>query len=195
MNMICTSETNVTVYHCPADVRPLGFATGESARGPLQGKKIPNARSVSMSQAVGTNPYKQGKTAVDGPWLNGSHSRLANQTWFTFAKSQDMKRPGPANTMVILDENKYSMNDASFASVGPKDPPNYLMVDWPGIYHDGACGVAFGDAHSELHRWKDPRTCLNAPDSAVPVQEGNMDIWWISVRTTALIHGPDFRIP
>ena len=122
--------TNVSLYHCPADMRPLGFANGQSALGTLKGTKIPKVRSVSMSQAVGTNPYKKGKTVVDGPGLDGAHTHVANQMWYTFAKPTDMRRPGPANTLVILDENKYSLNDASFATVGPREPPNYLMVDW-----------------------------------------------------------------
>jgi hypothetical protein len=26
-------------------------------------------------------------------------------------------------------------------------------------------------------------------------QSGNPDIWWTSVKTTALINGPDFHVP
>ena len=98
-----------------------------------------------------------------------------------------MVRPGPANTFVLLDENKYSINDGGFATVGPRATPLYQMVDWPGVYHGGACGIAFGDGHSEIHKWKDPRTVLKANAAGVPTQAGNQDIWWMSVRTTALI--------
>ena len=147
-----------------------------------------------MSQAVGTNPYKGGKAPVDGPWLDGNHSHTANKTWYTFGKSSDMVRPGPANTLTILDENKYSINDGGFGTVGPKQPPDYHMVDWPGVYHNGACGIAFGDGHSEIHRWRDGRTYLNSLAGSVPNQNGNQDIWWLSVKTTALIKGPDFGV-
>ncbi len=79
---------SVSIYHCPADNRPPGFANGESANdAAFKGIKISNARSVSMSQAVGTNPYKGGKTAVYGPWLSGSHSETVSTTWFTFGKT------------------------------------------------------------------------------------------------------------
>jgi prepilin-type N-terminal cleavage/methylation domain-containing protein len=186
---------NVAMYHCPADMRMPGFANGFSAADPnLRGKKIPNARSVSMSQAVGTNPYAGGRAAVAGPWLDGAHSHQLNQTWYTFGKTSSMLRPGPANTFTILDENKFSINDGGFASVGPKQPPTYAMPDWPGVDHGGACGLAFGDGHSEIHRWKDSRTYLTSQASSVPTQDKNQDIWWLSVKTTALIKGGDFGI-
>src|SRR5262245_5192339 len=50
---------NVTMYRCPADNRNPGLPNGQSAADPaLKGTKIPNSRSVAMSQAVGTNPYR-----------------------------------------------------------------------------------------------------------------------------------------
>jgi len=187
--------TAVTIYRCPADSRKPGTPDGFSANDPtLNGTKIQNSRSVSMSQAVGTNYKKGGKVAVDGPWLDGSHSHTLNRTWFTFGKTSSMLRPGPANTFTIVDENKFSINDGGFATVGPKDPPDYHMVDWPGIYHNGACGFAFGDGHSEIKKWKDSRTYLTSSASSVPGQSGNFDIWWMSVKTTALIKGPDFSV-
>jgi len=188
---------NVSIYHCPADNRPPGFPNGSSFNDPgLKGTRIPNSRSVSMSQAVGTNPYvRGGRVAVDGPWLDGGHSHVLNRTWFTYGKTSSMVRPGAANTLVLIDENRYSINDGGFATVGPKQPPNYQMVDWPGIFHDGACGIAFGDGHSEVHKWKDKRSYLTANATSVPTQANNQDIWWLSVKSSALINGPDFSVP
>ncbi len=187
---------NVALYHCPADNRPPGTPDGYSATDPnLRGKKIPNARSVSMSQAVGTNPYvAHGKRPVDGPWLDGNHDHTYDKTWFTFGTFSSMIRPGPATTFVLLDENKYSINDGAFATVGPNSPPDWHMVDWPGIYHNFACGLAFGDGHSEIHKWRDGRTYLTSDAFSVPSQTGNMDIWWLSVHTTTLISGLSFGI-
>jgi prepilin-type N-terminal cleavage/methylation domain-containing protein/prepilin-type processing-associated H-X9-DG protein len=186
---------NVAIYHCPADNRAPGVANGQSANNPAYaGNKISNSRSVAMSQAVGTNPYKGGKAAVAGPWLDGNHGHALNQTWYTFGKSIDMVRPGPSSTFTILDENKFSINDGGFATVGPMQPADYHMVDWPGVYHNGACGIAFGDGHSEIRRWRDNRTHLNSQAAGTPNQNGNNDIWWLSVKTTALIKGPDFGV-
>jgi prepilin-type N-terminal cleavage/methylation domain-containing protein len=184
---------SVSIYHCPADNR-LGVANGFSATDPaLKGMKIPNARSVAMSQAVGTNPYKAGgKAAVDGPWLDGNHGHTANKTWYTYGKLGSMVNPGPANTFVFIDENKFSLNDGGFGTAGPNSPPIERMVDWPGIYHNGACGFAFGDGHSEIKKWKDPRTYLTTAAGGVPSQTGNKDIWWMSVKSSALIKGPAF---
>jgi prepilin-type N-terminal cleavage/methylation domain-containing protein len=185
---------NVSIYHCPADQRTPGLANGISATDPaLKGTRISNARSVSMSQAVGTNPYKgRGTVAVDGPWLDGSHGHTANKTWYTYGKLGSMVNPGPANTFVFVDENKFSINDGGFGTVGPKNPALYSMVDWPGIYHNGACGFAFGDGHSEIKKWRDPRTYLRVAAQSVPSQAGNQDIWWMSVKSSALIAGPGF---
>lgn len=187
---------NVALYHCPADNRKPGNPDGQSATDPsLKGTKIPNSRSVSLSQAVGTNPYKNRCTvAVDGPWLDGAHNHTLNKTWYTYAKTSSMLRPGAANTLTILDENAFSINDGGFGTVGPNSPPDYHMVDWPGVYHNGACGVAFGDGHSEIHKWKDGRTYLTGGAFSVPTQNGNQDIWWMSVKSSALIKGPDFSV-
>jgi prepilin-type processing-associated H-X9-DG protein len=190
--------TNIAIYHCPADVRPPGYPNGRSANNPaLKGSKISASRSVSMSSAVGTLGYYSGgggRSAVYGPWLSGSHNETRSGTWFTFGKTSSMLRPGPAKTLVLVDENKFSINDGLFASVGPKEPPTYLMIDWPSIAHGGAATVAFGDGHSEIHRWKDSRTYLNSYATTMS-QPSNQDIWWMSVKTTALINGPDFHVP
>ncbi|MHB8524057.1 MAG: prepilin-type N-terminal cleavage/methylation domain-containing protein [Limisphaerales bacterium] len=188
---------SVAIYRCPADNRPSGLANGEAARDPsLKGQKIPAARSVSMSQDVGTLGFYApggGQLAVYGPWMSGSWSASRSRTWYTFGKSSDMIRPGPASTFTILDEDKNSINDAGFATVGPNVKPNYDMIDWPGTYHNGACGFAFGDGHSEIRKWKDPRTTLKTGQGKS--QTGNQDIWWMSVHSTAMITGPDFGTP
>ena len=185
---------NVTVYRCPADSRKPGSPNGFSAQDVnLKGTKIPNSRSVSLSQAVGTNPgVRNGTVAVDGPWLDGGHGHRLNQTWLTYGKTSSMTRPGPSSTFTLVDENQFSINDGGFGTVGPKDPPIYSMIDWPGIYHNGACGFAFGDGHSEIHKWKDPRTYLLSAVNKVGSQPGSRDIWWMSVHSSALIKGPDF---
>jgi type II secretory pathway pseudopilin PulG len=78
---------DVSVFHCPADPR-TGLYQG--ANPALANTIVPSARSYSMSQAVGTNPYYQnGKLPVYGPWLSGTHNEAYN-AWFTFARTTDM---------------------------------------------------------------------------------------------------------
>jgi prepilin-type N-terminal cleavage/methylation domain-containing protein len=188
---------NVSIYHCPADLRAAGTADGMSANDPaLKGVKINNARSVSMSQAVGTLGFyaaSGGHAAVYGPWLSGSHNEAPQKTWYTFGKTSSMLRPGPSATFTILDEDKNSINDGGLATVGPNVTPVYMMIDWPSTAHAGACGIAFGDNHSEIHKWKDKRTVLTQ-GGYTATQPGNQDIWWLAVKATALQNGTTFGV-
>ena len=190
---------NFTMYHCPADLRPPGTPQGLTAQHNTYpaGTKISNARSVSMSQAVGTLGFYAGgggTKAVYGPWLSGSHNEAPQNTWYTYGKASSMLRPGPQGTFTIVDEDKYSINDGGLAHVAPNVTPVYEQIDWPGTYHGGACGIAFGDNHSEIHKWKDKRSYLNGP-ATTQTQPGNYDIWWMAVRTSALVNGPTFGAP
>jgi prepilin-type N-terminal cleavage/methylation domain-containing protein len=175
---------NVTIFKCPADNR-IGLYQGMDPT--LKGTKVPNARSFSENQAVGTNPYKGGKVAVDGPWLDGNHSHHLGQRWLTYGKMGDFTMPGPAGTFVYLDENPHSLNDGAFATVGPSVPQNYDMIDWPGVQHSMACGFAFADGHSEIHKWQDPRTDLKG-SASTQTQPGSLDIVWLAQHASALIN-------
>ncbi|MCP5527627.1 MAG: type II secretion system protein [Verrucomicrobiales bacterium] len=173
--------SEVSLYKCPADKR-TGLYQGTNPA--LTGKKIPAARTFSMSQAVGTNPYRGGKVAVDGPWLENSHpSHTLGKTFFTYGKTTDFGRPGPSQTWILIDEDADSLNDAGFA-VGMLTAE---WIDWPGTYHNNACGFAFADGHSEIKKWADPRTKIlngNPSRKAVP---GSSDYAWIAERTSARI--------
>ncbi len=180
---------NIAIFKCPADHR-VGLYQGTDPN--LIGQRVPAARTFSMSQAVGTNPYRGGRTAVDGPWLDNNHSHKAGQTWRTYGKFSDFVIPGAAKTWVFIDEDALSLNDAGFA-VGMVNPE---WIDWPGTYHNMACGFAFADSHSEIHAWKDGRTKLNYTENpnasrrnvdAPPTR--SVDWIWISERTSALING------
>ena len=126
---------NRQLFHCPADKRK-GRYTGTDTN--KRGTTVPNARSVAASQAVGTNPSRGGRVAVDGPWLDGSHNHTVNKTWRCYGKTSDVVDPGPSNLWVIMDEDENSINDGGLAVVGPKTPFLYTMIDWPATYHNGA---------------------------------------------------------
>jgi len=178
---------STAIYHCPADKRPNKLYQGTDPA--KKGTKVPPARTFSMSQAVGTNPYTRGcRAPVDGPWLDGNHTHTANKTWFCYGRLADMIRPGPSSTFILVDEDATSLNDAAFATVGPKQPPLWSMPDGPGTYHNMACGFAFGDGHSEVHKWKDARTKWSYGGS----RANDQDIWWISTHSSALVNGSDF---
>jgi prepilin-type N-terminal cleavage/methylation domain-containing protein/prepilin-type processing-associated H-X9-DG protein len=153
---------NTSLFHCPGD-RRTGLYQGSDPN--LIGEIVPAARTFSMNQAVGTidpgfdagGPGGAGINShsglpclsVNGPWLNNQDTHRRNSPWYTYGKFSDMRRPGPSMTWVLLDEDPVHINDAAFA-FGMEDPQ---WFDVPGTYHNSGCGFAFGDGHSEAHRW------------------------------------------
>jgi len=167
---------NVSIYKCPADKR-FGRSTARSTAGQI----VPAARTFAMSQAVGTDPYppSRGKLPVHGPWLDGTHSHRRDGPWRTYGKTTDIVRPTPAMLFVLLDENIYSINDAAFAVTMVESK----FLDGPGTFHNFACGIAFADGHSEIHRWRDPRTVWTT--GAIIYNPPNPDVAWLQERTSA----------
>jgi len=178
-NLLNPYGASHVMYHDPADHRTGKY---QGTQPSLIGTKVPQARDYSMSQAVGTNPYqKGGKIAVDGPWLDNNHGNTVNGPWWTYGNESSWNDPGPSSTFVLLDEDPYSINDGGFA-MGAAKPE---WIDWPATYHNNACGFAFGDGHSEIHKWVDPRTKVingNVSRLAVP---GSVDWQWAIMHTTA----------
>lgn len=181
---------NVEIFRCPADQRSGLYSGTDPAK---RGQTVRAARTIAMSQAVGTicRGFDAGSghagppdRPTNGPWLNNSHTHRRNQPFFTYGKTTDFLKPGPAMTWVILDEDAYSLNDAGFA-VGMMSPE---WIDWPGTYHNFGAGFAFADGHSEIHKWRDARTKViggNVTRRAVP---GSPDWAWIAERTSARVN-------
>ena len=169
----------IGVWHCPADKR-VGLYQGTDPN--QKGKKIPAARSVSMSQAVGTLGLAKGNTPVYGPWLSGPPSSEANSKWLTYGSLSAFSNPGPASTFMIVDEDVDSINDAGFA-VTCRTP---VWIDWPSTAHNMACGFAFADAHSEVHKWIVGTTKVVNHDVSQKTVTGSQDWLWISQHTSAL---------
>ena len=108
-----------------------------------------------------------------------------------YKKTSDITDPGPALTWLFLDEREDSINDGEFV-VGmfgyPDQPSQWRIVDYPASYHNGAGGFSFVDGHSEIKKWRDPRTMpvlrrgqeipLNVPSA------NNQDVFWMMERTT-----------
>jgi hypothetical protein len=102
----------------------------------------------------------------------------------------DFSNPGPAKTWVLIDERQESINDGFFVVTMNQRGAGCYIVDFPASYHNGAGGLNFADGHSEIHKWRDPRTTppfrdnfnlsLNIPSP------NNQDIAWLQERTTGL---------
>jgi prepilin-type N-terminal cleavage/methylation domain-containing protein/prepilin-type processing-associated H-X9-DG protein len=178
---------NVDIFRCPADQRS-GFYQGTDPA--KRGQTVRAARTIAMSQAVGTicrgfdsNSGHAGPPdrPTNGPWLNNQHSHRRNSPFFTYGKTTDFLKPGPAMTWVILDEDAYSLNDAGFA-VGMITAE---WIDWPGTYHNFGAGFAFADGHSEIKKWRDSRTKVIGGNVARRAVPGSPDWIWIAQRTSA----------
>jgi prepilin-type N-terminal cleavage/methylation domain-containing protein/prepilin-type processing-associated H-X9-DG protein len=144
------------IFHCPGDTR-TGLYQG--ANPALLGKTVPAARTFSMSQAVGTidpgfDKVRKAHSGVpnlpvNGPWLNNLANHRRDSPWLTYGKLSTIGAPGPSMLWVLVDEDVNNLNDAAFA-FGMEHPE---WLDAPGTYHNGGCGFAFADGHSESHRW------------------------------------------
>jgi len=178
---------NVGIFKCLAD-RRIGPYSGTDPA--LRGKQVPAARTIAMSQAVGTicRGFDSGSghsgapdRPTNGPWLNNAHNHRRNSPFRTYGKTSDLTQPGPAKTWVFLDEDSYSLNDAGFA-VGMMTAE---WIDWPGTYHNNGCFFGFADGHGEIHKWVEGSTKVingNVSRKAVP---GSRDWQWIAERTSA----------
>jgi prepilin-type N-terminal cleavage/methylation domain-containing protein/prepilin-type processing-associated H-X9-DG protein len=181
---------SVAVFHCPTDKR-YGRYSGTDPT--LIGKDVPSARTFSMNQAVGTicagydadtghSGVHSGvpTLAVNGPWLNNGFNHRRNSPWLTYGKSSQISAPGPSMLWVLIDEDARGLNDAAFAF----GMETAQWIDFPGSYHDSACGFAFADGHSETHKWRvRPAQYLQFADITDPL--GQQDWGWMRERTSA----------
>ncbi|MEO6033642.1 MAG: prepilin-type N-terminal cleavage/methylation domain-containing protein [Verrucomicrobiota bacterium] len=113
-----------------------------------------------------------------------------------FGKIGDMTHPAPSGIWVVIDEREESINNGHFLhcmeGIYPRNPRQFGLINWPANYHNGASGLNFADGHSEIHKWRDPRTtppkgralsgglgnCIPSPN--------NEDAYWLGIRTTVL---------
>ena len=159
------------IWHCPADTS-YGLNP--------QGVRVPR-RSVSMSNWVGGNGDSPANGYKGGWGLNAPKS-------IVFRKLSSMLSPGPAMTFVLLDERWDSINDPYWVVQmdGYPNPATTYIVDYPASYHGGACGLAFADGHSEIHKWKDSRTMppLKAGLQLNVASPNNPDVVWLQQHSS-----------
>jgi len=149
------------LYKCPADNL---LSSAQSKLGWTE-----RVRSISMNGAVG----KGNKVATDG-LLNCER---------IFEKTTDVIRPSPANLWVFVDEHPDSINDGTFFNA----QKNYEWIDMPGNLHNNACGFAFSDGHSEIHKWRSSVTKLKITFQDLTrqaVAQTDPDFLWTIDRTS-----------
>ena len=114
-----------------------------------------------------------------------------DQEFIGYTKMSSLIRPGPANTFVIIDEGP-TINDGFFATdMDTYDPLTWSSkhtTDCMASYHNKAGSLSFSDGHSEIHKWRDPRTYgIIAYGWSSP---NNQDIDWIQSKSSAKISNP-----
>jgi prepilin-type N-terminal cleavage/methylation domain-containing protein len=160
---------NLNIWKCPAD---RSFVV-------VNGANKPRVRSMSMNVFLG------GWGGTDGNW--GS----VFSDYLIYVKQPELQVPGPVRVFVFLDMREDSIDMGNFGTrmAGwPNQPSQYGFYDLPGYYHHLACGFSFADGHSELRRWRDPRTTPPIVDGGmIPdmfTSPGNRDVAWLQDHAT-----------
>jgi len=140
-NQLCISSgkfwpynTSLEIYRCPSD--------------PGNRNGIPKVRSYSMNGWVGT---ARAKTFNGGAGL---------QYYRVYLKESDLTVPGPPRTWMLIDEHEQSINDGWFFvdMTGVR-----AFADFPATRHNRGYALSFCDGHSEIFKFKDPRSNLPLP--------------------------------
>lgn len=152
------------VFKCPADKYKSPANPGS------------RCRSITMNSALGGN-------------LGGVGTGIPGRSYFAARKLTELVYPGPSLIWVTVDEHPDSINDAVFQSKPGYGSSEARWQDLPASYHNNACGFSFADGHSEIKKWRDPRTIrgvrmvfkwwTGGPDMMVP---GSVDYAWFCDR-------------
>ncbi|PYI83451.1 MAG: hypothetical protein DME26_14950 [Verrucomicrobia bacterium] len=141
------------------------------------GVTYPRVRSVSMNA-----------------WFDSTDVTSFGSGFRVYKKMSDVIDPGPSLTWLFVDEREDSMNDGEMV-VGmngyPDKPQQWMIVDYPASYHNGAAGYSFVDGHSEIKKWKDARTMpVLKKGQLLPLNvasPNNPDAFWMMERSTRKI--------
>lgn len=155
-----------SAFKCPSDTALVTIA----------GQKTPRVRSISMNNFVG----QESRT-----WTSPTKYTASGQA---YRKTSQV--PFPTILFVFLDEVQGSINDGWYAS----DPDHqYQVVDFPASYHGNAAGYSFADGHSEIHRFRDARTCPPITDSSIGLNvnlPNDADVLWMAQHAAGVASYP-----
>lgn len=104
-------------------------------------------------------------------------------------KLSDIVDPSPSKRWVFVDEHPDSINNGFFTVFMDENK----WEDLPAAYHNGACGFAFADGHSEIKKWKTPAALkairfdnsFSWRDGAAIPKDQRADHQWLRDRTAA----------
>src|SRR2546430_2414694 len=175
-----TYARNAGIYKCPADKSMVQVG----------GEMKPRVRTMSMNLYMGGFAHDNGGDAGGWPFANG---------YVVFQRMSQVaaSRIGATKAFVFMDFREDAINWGNFMThtagydpVNPQPASYKFTTDYPGFYHHLVCGFSFADGHSELHRWRDPRTTppLGVWGTAGPPSETasafNNDVAWLQEHST-----------
>ncbi len=151
---------NTGIYHCPADIFPA-----------KQGAQLlPRVRSNSMNGFVGDRQGDRASGAND--WY---------PAYMQFTRMSQLNLAGAVNIWLLVDEHPDSINDGWLI---PDVTSNNQFTDLPASYHNGACGFAYCDGHSEIHAWRG-KTIEPVKMTQYNGFAGDpLDVYWFNQRST-----------
>jgi prepilin-type N-terminal cleavage/methylation domain-containing protein/prepilin-type processing-associated H-X9-DG protein len=156
---------NLGIWRCPADRSGVTVA----------GQFRPRIRTMAMNAFMGGFG---GQAITTGGMI----------PYRVYLKFNQLSVPGASQIFVFLDGREDMINWGNFlqnmAGYQPPAPAAYGWVDMPGWYHGNAGGLSFADGHSEIHRWKDGRTCTPIKStgydgSSVTPAANSVDVAWM----------------
>ncbi|MBM3832972.1 MAG: type II secretion system protein [Verrucomicrobia bacterium] len=123
-------NSSTAIYRCPSDV----------GRSTIGGKKYLRVRSYAM------NGYMNG---VDvGLVFHNQKGYKVN------LKTSEIASPPPSQAFVFLDEHQNSIDDGHYGFA----PEGDIWMNLPAMWHNSGCNFSFADGHSDVIKWRDPRT-------------------------------------
>jgi len=157
---------NAHIFACPAAnyVSPAQTAAGWSSR----------AHSVVMNAAIGDgNKWAQGLAGTAG----GAP--------FWAKKSSDFRNPGPTDSWLFMDEHPDYIDDGMLYASCSFTNGTGTLVELPGSQHAGACGMAFADGHSTVHKWQTGQVVQPVTFKSVAYVScvNNADLAWLAQHT------------
>lgn len=148
----------IGAYRCPAD---RSTVTGE--------KSLLRTRSYTMNGWLNTSQFDNG-VGGDGYSLTTFKSMPH--------KLSDIRRPSPAGTFVLLDEQSESIDDGSWncdptalaipgePALAPGGAPEWFNL--PADRHSQGANVGFAEGHVEYNKWRWPKRNWNPNNYSRP---------------------------
>jgi len=166
---------NPAVYKCPADHSIVTVG----------GVAKPRILTMSMNLYMGGFAAAGGGT--DGGWGFADAYKI-----YSKLTAIDV----PTKIFVFLDMREDRVNWSNFMAdmtgYSPPSPGSYAWTtDLPGMYHNLGATFSLADGHSEMHKWRDPRTTpplivggdMSSAPQSTPAPN-SVDVAWVQDHAT-----------